>query len=700
MNDKISKLNYLAVSGLLGFLITANFLWWHNQIVALAVGGVYLLFFGSIFGSIFIPEKGWQILFGILFMFAAVALTGGSAIYLYQFNAYFFVLLIFLIPAILATPYYYTELTEKFSLWRSLKNYLAKFDERREPKTNFLLVLGYLISAGLATWLVWQGQTVESIQSPWQVISRYFFVLYFSASTILTIYLLRSKRTKLPLTLIVLHGLLSSGIAVIVYQIGYGFDPFIHQASEKIILTTGTITPRPLYYLGQYGLVIFLHYLTSIDYTIIDRILVPAMFAIFSGPSIFYVFSQWLEKKYALVLALAILIMPYGGFIMTAPQNFANLLFLITIVLSFLYYKNQLSPTALWLLVAATLVIHPLAGIPLAISIFLLMLFKKLYHSYRQYLSLYFLTAIIFTVFIPLALALNGSGLNLNLPDLGWRDLQWLGGWLNGFDLPLNLVYLININKIVLAGAIVLIGLIYIAKYKLLKNNSGYLVSAMVVFIDFIIVKYFMDFSSLREYDQESFTSRLLTLAFYVLIPFFLLGVYLLIKKLWEYDWATKLLVIIGLAGLLNISLYLSYPRLNNYEPAKFFSLSAADLKAVNYIEQTANPNHLVLANQMVGAAAIKEFGFKKYFGEEFYYSLPNGNAQNFYNYYLAMVYQDTPRQTMEQAMSQARVSESYFVLNQYWKDAEKIAAKASAQADDIIIIDGGKIYIFKYRLP
>ena len=78
---------------------------------------------------------------------------------------------------------------------------------------------------------------------------------------------------------------------------------------------------------------------------------------------------------------------------------------------------------------------------------------------------------------------------------------------------------------------------------------------------------------------------------------------------------------------------------------------------------------------------------------------MPMGNPQTFYDYYLEMIYQGATRQTMEKAMAQAGVGESYFVLNQYWRNAEKIAEQAKESADIIYEIDAGKVYIFKYTI-
>ncbi|MFA6410189.1 MAG: hypothetical protein WCW26_01280 [Candidatus Buchananbacteria bacterium] len=696
MTEKISKLKYFFVTLVLCLTLIFNFLQGRHLLVGLIFGGFYLIFYSFIFSSLFIEKRGWQLIFGLLFLLALIAIFGAGWIYLYQFNDYLFILLILVIPGVLIIPYYQVEIKEKFSLKRLLKGYLDKFTERQEPKINILLILIYLLLTGSSFGLLFLGQTDQSIQAPWQVVNRAFLPLYFFASAVLLVYLLSSFRTKLPLALTMVHTFLSSSVALIVYKIGYGFDPFIHQATEKIIAQTGTISPKPLYYLGQYAIVVFLNKLTLIDISLIDRFLVPVLFSVFLPTITFFVFSHWLRKNYALALSLIILVIPYSGFIMTAPQNLANLLFIITILLSLLYFRNLLSVIILYLLTAAVLAIHPLAGLPLLITVFLLHLFKVFYKSYNQYLSLYFFTSLVFVFTLPLAFLANGSDLTLTWPDFTKADFFWLG-WVDKFDLPLNLAYLFNANKIFLAGLVIIIGLIYIGKNKLLKNNAGYLIAAFIIFANFFLTKYFISFPALQNYDKADFVKRLLILAFYVLLPFFLLGLYWLIKTFWKNDIYHKIFLVFGLAGAMTISLYFSYPRLNQYEPAKFFSLSASDIKAVNLIEQIGTPNHIVLSNQMIGAAAIKEFGFKKYYNNQFYYSMPMGTTQTFYSYYLEMVYQGAKKETMQKAMAEAQVEESYFVINKYWGNFEKIVESATASADQVYNIDNGKIYIFQY---
>ena len=696
--DKISKTKYLLYSAAICLILIFNLLWWKNPTLGLTFTILYFLFVSFIFGSIFIPQKGVQIIYGFLFLFAAIAIFGGLAIYLYQFNDFILIFFLILTPAVLFLPYYRTGLREKFFLKIIIKKYLDKFDERREPKINSLLVIIYLIFAAAGFYLLSRGQTIESIQSPWQTVSSLFFPLYFLATFILLIYLFRSRRTKLPLTLIIIHFFLSGSAALIIYQLGYGFDPFIHQATEKIIFNTGIIQPKPLYYLGQYAIVVYLSKLTLINLDIFDKVLVPILFSIFIPLTIFYAFSFWLKKNYALVLAALFLIIPYGGFIMTAPQNLANLIFIVTILFSLLYFRNQISPIALYLLAGAALIIHPLAGIPLLITIALLQLFKTLYESYHKNLILYVLASLVFALFIPLALLANGSLINFSLPNLKFSDFK-IFGFINRFDLPLDLVYLVLLNKILIGITFILVGVNYLKKHKLLKNNAAYLTAAGIIFIDYLLIKYFFIFSILRENDKNTFVNRLFTLAFYIMLPIFLVGLHYLIKKFWSKNFIFKFFLITILAGGLTVSLYLSYPRLNQYEPAKFFSVSASDFNAVSLIEKISGPNHIVLANQMVGAAAIKEFGFKKYYDNQFYYSMPMGEKQTFYDYFLEMIYQGARKETMQKAMKEAGVNEAYFVLNRYWNNSERISKMANLSADEIFNIDNGQIWIFRYQI-
>lgn len=435
----------------------------------------------------------------------------------------------------------------------------------------------------------------------------------------------------------------------------------------------------------------------AINHVIIDRLLVPLLVSIILPVSTFYVFSHWVKKNYALVIALLVLVVPYSSFIMTAPQNLANLFFITTILLSLLYFRNQIKIEILYLLALATLTIHPIAGLPLLITVFLFNLFKLLFSSYTKNIGLFFLTAMTFVVVMPLAFIANGSNIGLNIPNPKSVIIN-LFTWVDKFDLPLNIVYLVNYNQTLIAAAIILLGVAYLANHKLIKNNAAYFVSAVVIFFNFIITKYFITFPDIRNLDQPDFVNRLLTLTFYILLPFFLLGLYWIIKRFWQKELITKIFLVFTLSGALTISLYLSYPSLDQFEPSKFFSLSIHDIKAVDYIEKTADPKHIVLANQMVGVAAIRSVGFKQYYADQFFYSMPMGNPRTFYEYYLDIIENDNVVETISKAMNEAGVEEVYFVINKYWNGSEKIIEKVSKTADAIYTVEGEQVHIFKFK--
>src|SRR3989344_7225998 len=696
MSEKISPKIYLALSALTTLALSANILWWKSPVVGIAATLLYLVCISYLFGSLVTAKHGWQLLFGALLLLSVVAIFGAAAIYFYQFNNYVITLLVIVLPALLVIPYYANSAHERFSLKQTFHAYLDWVMGRREKKHGIILILSYALAALVLITLLISGSTSISIQSPWQVVSPYFIPLYFIASALLVTYLLTAQRTKLPLFFIGIHTFISTAVALLVYQIGYGFDPFIHQATEALVATFGTFSPTPLCYLGQYSLIVWLHKLSALPLEAIDRLWVPALSALLLPPTVYFVFSHWLKKNFALTLSLLILTVPYSWLIMTTPQNFANLLFIITVLLSLLYFRSQIPFWLLATVTLATTAIHPLAGIPLAITMLFVFLYKTLHTSYAQQLGLFISTALIFSLALPLAFIATGAVSDIIIPTI---DLQTLVpiSIIDHFDLPLNLTYFIHFNGALLGLLVVLLGAWYLRKHRLLKNHTPYIMAAVVLFISYAISNYGLLFGSIRDFDRPGFVSRISTLAFYTLMPLYLIGVYVVVKKFWHKDAFTKLCFVLVSAGALTVSLYLSFPRVNQSEPAKFYSVSDSDFEAVKAIEQIAHPEHVVLANQMVGVAAIKQFGFKKYINDEFFYSMPSGSTQQLYAAFRSMTYNGATRQTMETVLDGFNVQEAYFVLNRYWRNFETIRDQARLTADEIFIVDDGALYIFKY---
>ena len=152
------------------------------------------------------------------------------------------------------------------------------------------------------------------------------------------------------------------------------------------------------------------------------------------------------------------------------------------------------------------------------------------------------------------------------------------------------------------------------------------------------------------------------------------------------------------IAFFVTASHYFSYPRFDNYFNSHGFSTSPSDIKAVRIIDEMGGDNnYIVLANQQVSAAALSEFGFKKYYKNDiFYYPIPT--ASPLYQYYLKMAYEKPDKKTALAAADSVGADKVFFVINKYWTKFPKIADEAKEEADEWKEVDNGQVFIFTYK--
>ena len=237
--------------------------------------------------------------------------------------------------------------------------------DRRVMTRQMLLLVLYFATLAIAVSLLWVVRTGEALRTPWGVVPTPFFGLIFAAALAATGLLGTLRNTGRFAILALLTGLCFS-VATIVYRIGYGFDPFIHQATEQVIADAGSIFPKTWYYLGQYGLVVTLHTLSRIPIPIIDHLLLPVL-ATLAVPLAALTFAERLSPAHARVsglTALALTSVPTTWFIVTAPQGLANLA-LLALIAAIALVPHPWT-RGRWLLalglVLAALITHPLAG--------------------------------------------------------------------------------------------------------------------------------------------------------------------------------------------------------------------------------------------------------------------------------------------------------------------------------------------------
>lgn len=577
------------------------------------------------------------------------------------------------------------------------------------------IIVIYLILLAAAFLELIQARSGRPLISPWEVVSGRFFCFYALSSLTLIITLVQKNiAQRAKLLLISAHYFLSLAVAVIVYKVGYGFDPFIHQAAMEIINQQGVIFPKTPYYLGEYGLIVIIHKFLGISIYAINKFLVPLAAAWLLPQAIYRLFTtlgiegkkddsvNFLGTFFALCLSWPL-------FIVSTPQNFSYI-FVVLAITSGLTRKYK-TETLIFSLAAAA--IHPLSGIP--VLIWSAWLIFKTYFQKLKVKSQKIISALILSggaILLPLALFITSGGkainLKFNLTVIGdaLRDIFKLAGvgqenWL------LNLVYFISYNYKLFLVVLIVAGLIIFKQKKdlLLLENKKHIFRGLLSINASLIVAFILSsqifFGEVIAYEQDGYSRRIITIIALFFLPFIALTINWLITKInaqteipFKFIW-----LIIGTA-FISTSLYIAYPRFDKYFNSRGYSTSVFDLEAVQKIASETKNDYIVLANQQVSAGALRLLGFNHYFkssqGEEIYfYPIPTGGT--LYQYFLEMVYKNPDRKTMLEAMDVAGTDEAYLVINKYWNESGKIIGAAKLTADSWGVIGNNEIFIFKY---
>ncbi|MFA5076340.1 MAG: hypothetical protein WC480_02905 [Patescibacteria group bacterium] len=715
----------------------------HSLAVGLFFGLGYLIWFGYLLGRrIFKRENAaLQLLTGSLLVLTLFSSLGAAAYYLYKLSAPIVYLILILIPLLIYSinryipkPTYQLPLSSFLILankllgyyWR-IKNFFFQLHYQKKQIILEKFKLSGLLSAFIILTIIgwvylFSHTSTAALRNLWDALPNRFLIIYFLITLVVILILALSKYRLINLLISRLHLFLTLTVAVIIYKIGYGFDPFIHRATEKLIYQNGLVTPKTLYYIGQYSLVTILSRLSQISVEIIDKFLVPVLFSTFIPAIIYLVYKKISQPKLIIInnpsllptnyylLPLFLLIIPFTDFIVTTPQSLANLLALIIIISSPLLITKKINFNFIYLLgfmAATTILIHPLSGIPLFLFTALLSYWCKPIKYQKIIIAL----LILFTVCSLPAIFWLQSYLAphvanpLTVQNFNWQNIQQTitPAWpilAEKSTVLLNFFHLLgqNIKWLI----IVLAGFGLYLNYREEKNKRIFIYPLFfgLLLLVYLSLRLFISFDSVIFYERLDYPHRIFNLSFYFLIPLVFVTADFLIEQVRQQKWLAKSFFVLLFTLAITASFYVSYPHHDPYYFNRGFSVSTADLKAVSYIEENTIGDYLVLANQSVAAAALQEFGFKKYYqtsqGELFYYPIPTSGR--LYQYYLQMVYQAPTKKTMLQAMDLLGVEQGYFVLNKYWTDSEKLISQAMAEANSYKNIDNGQVWIFYFQ--
>ncbi len=531
-----------------------------------------------------------------------------------------------------------------------------------------------------------KSQSFLAIDSPWSFISPLFFILL--SLLLILIFLLFYFKNKRSYFFISILYFLFFSISFFVYGIAFGYDQLLHQRALREILKDGFILPKTLYYIGQYSLELFIFKIWPWSLELLDRLLVPVLASILIPATLIFNFKK--RDFNFIVWPLIFLLAGISSiFSYTVPQNLSFLFLLILLFFSCNrdFVAVRYNYFFLFSLVLSIGFIHPLSGVPAFLFLVILYVSKFKLLGHRLIKVLAYLGQVLI---LPLLLLLIGGRFSIGVFDFSSWCLRFLGQE----NIFLNAVYFFGFNKNILLLILAIAASIFVFKYRRFDLRIYYF--NFLALLGAYGLSCLIDFPFLSSVDKSSYANRILILAGLFLVPVLYELSVCLLRKIQIKSVCFKILASILLIIFILSSLYLSYPRKDNYFNSRSFSISSYDLEAVRFIENhKENDNYIVLANQQLGAGAIKEYGFKRYYGPWFYYSNQTGGLP--YSYYLKII-AEPKKETAQRLLAELGADSVYLILNDYWWGFDKISQELQVISDQVYDIGSGSIKIFHLK--
>jgi hypothetical protein len=701
------------ILGSIGGVLAALGLASQQFVLLLPIGG--LLFFAGMslsIGNMAFPDERRMIrwTFGLLGSLALIAAAGTAVYYAYRLDALGWSWLLVTLPW---AVFVFTPIARPRQ--EPGERPVSTQVDKTSPEDSLSAVL-LIVAAGadLAAmrWLS-AAQTGNAIRSPWEAVPPIYFLWIVLATFCLVALSYRKRYPHLTLVAATLHLFSMLSPALLVYAIGYGFDPFVHQAAERLIAAVGEVRPKTPYYIGQYALVTLFAKLFSLPVASVDRVLLPAMAALFLPGTAAWLLRRGfgIQRWLSIVASFGVLLLPIASFVSSTPQGLGNFFFLMTLLLGAGWLHAHRPPLGFVLIVAlAAAAAHPLAGLP-ALSAVAILMAVKLRHDGVPMMRIVKVSAFAIllaaaAVAVPLTFSLRQStGVAPIVETLRKPPTQVLSGI--PFETPgfetryrplLDFAEFAIRNRDFMLFAMAAAGAWLLARKKSYRKTAfacGGLAVALLAAV--AVLRSGFVFEDVIGYEQANYAARLYETALLALSPLVLAAFAWWWKALSKTDAHVRFFHALLFAGVTAALAYGWFPRLDEYEWSRGYSPSKQDVDAVRWINGHAIGTYVVLANQSVSAAALREYGFRTYYGEQFYYSIPTGAP--LYQHYLNMAYGGAPRSEMEAAMSETGVPTAFFVIDKYWTDAPKIIEAAKKTAVDWQEIDGGELYVFRYSV-
>jgi hypothetical protein len=492
--------------------------------------------------------------------------------------------------------------------------------------------------------------------------------------------------------------LVTSLLASLVYQQGFGFDGFLHRESAQLLFEQGILEPKPYYYIGQYVLTVWAAQTFDLPVHTIDRYLLSALVLFFIAAFVAHRRQRLFAQD-----ALLFLFIPLSWLAATTPQSLAYLFGLAAVLLHPRHTEETHSYLPAWIFAFWSLATHPLAGLPFAAVVAGMTIIHKKPHLWRSWMS-WFLGALAafavpaaFFVFsaigkqaiiwdfaklldvsalLDMIKGLFGTRVNASLwPD--WVDLV-------AFVLPLT--------TFVLA--------IFGSRDKEQPEEQKHLLlltaSGIMLFVAGYLMRTVGEFSFLIAYERGNYADRLFAISLFLLALPAAKGLSICIKKPRPALLQGALLSLLILWQSAHV--YAAFPRHDAGAISHGWSVGAADKEAVLWIDRDANGlDYTVLANQSMSAAAVESLGFKRYADDVFFYPIPTGGE--LYQLFLRASAANPSIDLIKEAGQLSKAKRVYVAIHRYWWDAERVRGQLKDLADNEETMKDGEITIYRFDL-
>ncbi len=537
--------------------------------------------------------------------------------------------------------------------------------------------------------------TTASINSPWNLFPGGTFIaiaVLFASSFLASL----KSRTLIVVACVGGTLLALASLTPLLYPLGYGFDGFLHRASEAVILETGTLTPAPPSYIGQYTFITWLSRVLRIPHTISDLWFVGAL-----GLLLPLAATQLGTKRRGLFTIVSLLlVLPLNIFSATTPQNVAYVLGVLALLWLIPSEQEETTPLVVpGAFLGWSLATHPLAGLPFAFA-GVAILAQRLKRRWLAH-ALTGLSLLGSLLAVPLAFSLRAF---LQTGNWSWNWLRTipssLGWFVNRLTPPATHLALWPdwANWQVYLLTFFLLGAALFAVTQDLARRK-YWLSLITLSFTAIGSSWLLqlsgDFSFLISYERQDYAGRLLIVAQLFLIPAAIVGLGYWFERIERTHPRMRAAALLFALAWFSANVYNMLPRNDAAAIGHGWNVGRSDVEAVKFIDkQASGQDYTVLANQTVSAAAISEFGFKRYVGDVFFYPIPTGGP--LYEQFLQMMNRPD-RDIAQEAATLGQSKLVYVVVNQYWFKSEQIIERLKAIADRTWNVERGTAYIFLF---